>query len=71
MFVVHHKASFSSDENTATAHMNFHSQFQMSTDRYVDNNNFIRINNVTDLNDRWDPLAKTIKFDYLDYTSVS
>lgn len=32
--------------------INFHSQFQVSDDSYIDNNNFIRKNNIIDDTDR-------------------
>ena len=47
--------------------MLFHSQFVLSIDRYRDNNNFIRHNNLQYTNDRWSLAPYSYHAEYLDF----
>ena len=46
----------------------FHSQFQLSLDKYIDNNNFIFINTLKAYND-WRAISRPQKYRFYDYTA--
>lgn len=71
LFQITDKVNFASDEalnkgvhKPLKAQDNFHSQFHINLDSYLDNNNFFRINKVRDKFNRWNP------FQYLEFTYI-
>lgn len=48
-------------------YMTFHSQFQLSTNKYLDNNNFIRVNRVNDYSNRFSMTEKKQVLTFFDY----
>ena len=69
------KVNFGSNENLSEgkykpykAQDNFHSQFQVNLNSYIDNNNFFRINEVKDKYNRWNPF-QMLEYRYIDIIS--
>lgn len=55
-YTVHERVEFKDDnlmKNPMSSKSNFHSQFMLDLDKYRDNNNFIRINDVTTNDNRY------------------
>ena len=69
-YIVQQRVEFVDDnlnQNPLITQNLFHSQFVLNLDRYRDNNNFLRVNNVETNDHRWNFVARENEYEFVDY----